>query len=150
MNWNYKQYPCIEEGCGRTFNTRWTLKRHCATHRLTDNPIYNCNKCDKNFSRKDSLDRHHQYVDRFITRIKNIIFYTSFVRMCHSSIIMMYICSEDGCGKFFGMKSTLYRHMSSHTGSYQCQECSRSFTRKDNLARHQKYRYLTEFDFIYS
>lgn len=141
MNWSYKEYPCIEEGCGRTFNTKWTLKRHSAIHQLADNPIYNCNKCDKNFSRKDSLDRHHQYVNRLIYIL--ILLITSysalvFVRMCHSSVVMMYVCSEDGCGKFFGMKSTLYRHMSSHNGSFKCEECWKSFTRKDNLARHKK------------
>ncbi|KAH8395332.1 hypothetical protein KR222_009771 [Zaprionus bogoriensis] len=117
MNWSYKEFVCGAVDCGRTFNTRWTLKRHSAIHRQADNPIFTCNKCDKTFSRKDSLDRHYQ--------------------MCHSSVVMMYMCSEDGCGKFFSMRSTLYRHMTSHTGCYECSQCARSFARKDNLARHK-------------
>lgn len=55
-----KEFICLEEGCGRIFNTKWTFKRHSAIHQTVNNSAYMCKECDKSFSRKDSLDRHHQ------------------------------------------------------------------------------------------
>ncbi|TDG45457.1 hypothetical protein AWZ03_008080 [Drosophila navojoa] len=117
MSWEYQKYVCAVEGCGKKFNTKWTLKRHSAKHQEGCTTLYDCVKCNKSFSRKDSLDRHN--------------------RMSHSDILLMYMCPEKGCGKLFSLKSTLYRHISSHTECFKCVECGSSFSRKDNLTRHK-------------
>ncbi|CAG9332852.1 unnamed protein product [Blepharisma stoltei] len=50
-------YCCMENDCGKTFITKFNLKRHCASvHLKTKN--FKCNYCHKFFSSKQNLDEH--------------------------------------------------------------------------------------------
>lgn len=50
----------------------------------------------------------------------------------------LFTCCVDGCGKEFTKKAKLDRHIASHTGDrqFKCEECDRSYLRKDHLTRH--------------
>lgn len=49
-----------------------------------------------------------------------------------------YICPASGCGKLYGRWSHLERHGPVHSGSrpFRCEQCTRTFMRKDTLKAH--------------
>ncbi|KAG8740301.1 homeodomain transcription factor ste12 [Ceratobasidium sp. 414] len=53
-----KAYVCPLYSCGRLYRELWYLKEHIRSHAV-DKP-YQCERCFKQFSRKDNLTQHHQ------------------------------------------------------------------------------------------
>ena len=78
---------------------------------------YNCDKCEKSFTRKSDLTRHIQSV--------------------HDKI--RYNCNQ--CAKSFSERGTLKRHIkSAHENvRYNCDKCDKSFAQNGDLNRHIKF-----------
>ena len=77
---------------------------------------YLCTLCDKQFTRKDSLNRHSQI---------------------HSGVKRddMYSCTQ--CGKLCSSESNLLNHMNVHTRKYKCTECGKCCHSGSKLAVHR-------------
>ncbi|KAI4464477.1 zinc finger and btb domain-containing [Holotrichia oblita] len=101
----------ICEMCAKTFKTARNLSRHKKTHTEISFP---CDKCDKSFTRSDSLN-HHKIVEH-----------------CSFS----YPCPV--CDKEYKSKKYLRLHMTTHVGSkkYQCSVCNRRFFQQSTMLKH--------------
>ncbi|GJQ84102.1 hypothetical protein Trydic_g12077 [Trypoxylus dichotomus] len=104
-------YIC--EICAKTFRTARNLARHKKTHFQTS---FACDKCDKSFTRLDTLN-HHVIVE-----------HCSFSHPCTI------------CEKVFKSKKYLQIHMATHTKpkKFQCTACHRKFFLKSALQNHVK------------
>jgi hypothetical protein len=60
-----------------------------------------------------------------------------------------FVCPEINCGIAFKFNCELKRHMNSHLKleKFQCNQCDKIFTRKDNLLSHMKTHDKKEFEF---
>ena len=91
--YNCKEYVCLEEGCGKSYGRKSNLDRHRRGAHLKEK--HNCGECNKEFMRKDNLKFHvkmHHQKDRPYN--------------CKE-----YVCLEEGCGKSYGIRSNLGRHV---------------------------------------
>lgn len=96
--------------CNRTFNSLHNYNQHSKTHAIDDDR--KCPFCFKSFKAL----KHH-------------------IRNVHSE--KRFHCEQ--CGKSFGKKHGLDRHLKTHSDdfkSYQCPKCSRLFVEKIQLERH--------------
>ncbi len=108
-------FECSEPGCGTTFNTRFSLKRHSKKH--NGERLHKCPyDCGKRFAEKSTLTRH--------------------IRV-HTGA-RPYICKYEGCGKSFADRTNIKRHELLHTGKrpYRCGFCTRGFYYPKHLAKH--------------
>lgn len=109
-NQEIKQVPgTIEAIRVQSENVKEKIPEDCAKK-------YTCEKCSKQFIRKDILKSH--------------------IKIIHDDI-KDFKC--DNCGKTFGKNAHLKRHQDHvHNGTFnhKCDKCSKQFTRKDNLIRH--------------
>ena len=79
-----------------------------------ENVRYNCDKCDKSFSKKSHFNRH--------------------MKSIHENV--KHIC--DKCEKTFSLKHNLMQHIQSVHDNliYDCDKCDKSFSRRNSLRRH--------------
>ncbi|KRT78578.1 zinc finger protein [Oryctes borbonicus] len=110
-------YIC--EICAKTFRTGRNLARHKKTHFQTS---FACDKCDKSFTRVDTLN-HHVTVE-----------HCSFSHPCTI------------CEKVFKSKKYLQIHMTTHTKrkNVQCSACNRKFFQKSALENHFKLKHAVQ------
>ncbi|XP_019614616.1 PREDICTED: uncharacterized protein LOC109462504 [Branchiostoma belcheri] len=131
--------------CNKTFSRLDALKRHEKQHaagashhesdfrgntfaRVSDNSnerseptTYRCETCEKTFTRRDAMNRHHQQK--------------------HTSAAPQHEC--DFCGKQFVRKDKLLEHKRTHDKhptrlSFRCRLCNTSFNTVGELHRHRE------------
>ena len=117
-------YEC--EICNGTFSTASNLLRHKIQKHSNIVVQYPCEKCGKNFPRKDNCERHAATCQGIIDKVN--------IHQCEL------------CLKKFPTKSNWSRHVGSCNGPeagpsnqkvlHSCEKCKNVFTRKDNLLRH--------------
>jgi len=112
-----RNFTCEEANCGKKFGLKSNLDRHRRGDHLKVK--YNCGECNKEFLRKDNLKVHVKMVhqkdiphhcngeecDKTFERAVDL---GELVRGVHKR---KYVCQEEGCGKSFGFKSNLGRHV---------------------------------------
>uniref|UniRef100_A0A7S0GZN5 C2H2-type domain-containing protein n=1 Tax=Amorphochlora amoebiformis TaxID=1561963 RepID=A0A7S0GZN5_9EUKA len=110
-----KPFKCDAEGCGCSFSTRFSLKRHMKKH-TGERPHICPYNCGKRFAEKSTLTRHV----RIHTGEKP------------------YICKFPGCGKSFADRTNVKRHELIHLGQrpYHCKYCQRGFFRPKQVVKH--------------
>ena len=112
--------PFICPDCNKTFVYSSDYHRHCIIH--TDQRNHVCQTCHLTFNRKSSLTAH-------IKRIH--------VGQESGSTDTTNCCGE--CGKIFGTKGDLQRHISGvhrNNKPYLCDQCEYRSDRNSNLMRH--------------
>ncbi|KAJ6647295.1 Zinc finger protein [Pseudolycoriella hygida] len=101
--------------CGSTFRTLSRLTEHMKAHK---NLTYECDKCDKKFSRFDRFRKH---------------------LWCHNTNLS-YVCHI--CSKAFKMKMYLKRHMAIHNEvKLNCRYCDASFNFATVRRAHERNRH---------
>lgn len=109
---------------------------------------FKCDICDKLFIQQNSLDRHvsieHPDGDNYVCYDCKKGFKAKEQLIEHTRVHLLKSVKCDDCGREFSRKYHLDRHIG-QTGCmgvpkqvYECWVCSKSFTRKDNLAEHLK------------
>ncbi|KFU99413.1 Transcription factor IIIA, partial [Tauraco erythrolophus] len=141
-----KPFGCTADGCNQKFGTKSNLKKHIERKHENQQKQYVCDfeGCNKSF-------RKHQQLK---------------VHQCHHTNEPPFKCNNEGCGKYFSTPSRLKRHekihegyackkencsyigktwtellkhnKESHTEPIVCNECYKTFKRKDYLKQHQK------------
>jgi len=106
-----KVYGCAD--CSKSFCTEADLKRHVAVH--LDNKPFKCDKCQKTFTCKSSLNVH---------------------RRNHGE--KKFACSY--CNMHFHVPTDLSRHVTVHTGErpWRCAVCDKGYSCKSTLSVHIK------------
>lgn len=110
--------------CSKSFKHNCQLKRHKCKGQV-DRPLYTCNECGKEYSRKDRLSYH--------------------LRMQHSKKssqnCQKYKCEKKKCGYKFTRRTDLNRHRRAvhlKMREYKCNDCGQNFAQKSNMLNHQK------------
>jgi len=111
-----KRFTC--DHCGKTYSQKPRLKNHIKRdYEKVPVERFPCTECGKSFSTRTNLNRH--------------------VSIVHSS--ERFSCN--GCNKRFACKRACDMHMrvcEKNKGTpIKCSNCSKTFSRQDNLRRHQ-------------
>ena len=106
-------YKCLL--CSKTFSQKRSLMYHKRTH-LEKKYICSIPGCGKAFKRTSSVNEH---------KIK-----------VHGDRV--YKCTYASCTKMYALRRDLDYHMKSHTDTYSCEICTKSFRDQFNLAHHIK------------
>ena len=143
-------YVCGEGGCDKKFRTRMARKRHQMDSH--GKAAHQCQYCSKNFLQKHLLDGHmtlhtglkkyacndcqkeFSYKHNLVVHIKN----KSCIKPC-SAREAHFFCEEEGCGKGYGDKRCLKRHVEAahHSTVFKCEKCKKVFSYASSLSRHR-------------
>ncbi len=105
--------------CGKQFRTHHSLVRHIRQHHGTFK-VHKCSLCGKEYADEHKLESHAVIHIGYDERQKSKI----------------WIC--DQCGKQFGSRSGLVRHIRQHQGAFKCELCQKVFGSQNGLAHHLK------------
>ena len=117
------------------------LKKDLGSRNGDDRYKYSCSQCDKQYIRKDGLDRHmeiHTGQFTFYCQIcrKGFSFSNHYEAHIRGHQGLKYHC--DYCSKPFKDKQKYRYHLSVHTGQYRfkCDTCGEGFNVKKNYEAH--------------
>ncbi|KAJ5185665.1 Zinc finger C2H2 [Penicillium cf. griseofulvum] len=141
-------YYCCWEGCHRPdepFSQKSKLQGHFLTHSNYKN--FSCSVCGKAFARQATLDRHersHRGDKPYTCKHCNKSFTDSSELKTHSRTHTgekPFKCTWPGCSFTTGDSSNMSSHRLTHgERKHKClfPGCTKSFTRPDQLKRHQR------------
>ena len=142
-----RSHQCTQPGCSATFSRPSRLQTHLLSH--TGDRPFQCDKCDKTFTRNAHLKRHilvnHEGqrtpsqpvdCDQCDGTFANKHSLKKHMKKVH--LVKQYRCEE--CGLNFHKNHMLLSHMTEHTGKlpWACDQCSESFQYKMYLKRHMR------------
>ncbi|EDO29728.1 predicted protein, partial [Nematostella vectensis] len=148
-----KPYKCRH--CGKGFRQSSYLSAHKRTH--LDKKPFKCDECGKMFGKRTHL-KHHQFIHSGEKPYKCSECDSCFRQVGHLNDhlgthrpkqlksgtnagvkIQSFICVN--CKKQFTLKSTLVRHMKTHTGAekpFKCAYCGKGFWRSFDMKDHHR------------
>lgn len=139
-----RPFSCTYDGCGKKFNTAYTLKVHERSH--TNDRPYKCIQCCKAFKTSGDLLKHtrtHTGEKPFKCSFEGCekSFTTNDINKMHMRTHLndkRYECGEEGCGKKFINQTNLNNHMRIHSGEkpFKCELCQKAFTEYSSLYKH--------------
>lgn len=112
----FAQYHCKFNTCDKIFHCKAKLTRHQKTHTSLKKHV--CEKCGNTYCESGSLRNH--------------------ILAKHSNRERPHRC--DQCNLAFDVRSTLLRHIRTHTGErpFGCDVCKKLYPSKSYLNRHKK------------
>ena len=121
-------------------------------HQKENAEIYECKKCAKSFTQKESINRHMNIVhgDKKHACSKcNKRFYSNFVLDRHFSAVHLEIKNHkcDQCSKSFSLLENLKNHVKFvhlNIRNHQCEFCDKRFQTRKDLRRHSKSHFDTK------
>ncbi|XP_058463173.1 zinc finger protein 714-like [Malaya genurostris] len=137
---NPKRFHC--EICQKYYHSKEYLALHnLKKHSKIEDKPFNCDKCDKSFSKAGLLNAHMKaHIQIKCTVCHRMLASKSLkMHMLRHTGNMKYVC--DTCGKEFRSKITLEQHIKRHMGiddRLQCHICSRWILGKRYLKVHMK------------
>lgn len=139
-----RPFHCNFDGCGKKFNTAYTLKVHERSH--TNDRPYKCSQCDKAFKTSGDLVKHtrtHTGEKPFKCTFEGCdkAFTTNDINKMHMRTHLndkRYECGKEGCGKKFINATNLNNHLRIHSGEkpFKCKLCQKAFTEHSSLYKH--------------
>ena len=138
IHMDLKQYECKE--CGKGFNTSSARNMHMTTHKTTRDHF--CEICGKTFKWPHALRDHrltHSDQKHYQCAVCGKEFHTSSMLSSHKNY-----CSKQGlecpiCHEvIIGGKRMLQQHRKKHRIEPTCEECGKSFARRESLRRHME------------
>lgn len=136
------QHKCNE--CGAVFKNRYSLKRHAFVH---SDAIFECDRCDKKYRRKDKLKKHFLNAHPGVTfecnncsatfKEKSKLKKHLFLKQCSppadkNTVFLCFVCNRN-----FKSNAGLIRHSEVHKAlALVCAYCEKGFKRKDMLDMH--------------
>ncbi|CAK1547532.1 unnamed protein product [Leptosia nina] len=148
-----KCIPAVCPICNKTYSNKYNMFVHMESHKTREE--FTCNKCDKVYLSKGSLQKHTSLVhegklpypcsvcgETFPTRVARTVHF-----MLHTGDTP-YSCEY--CGKAFRAKNTLRCHLESHLDirKYECTVCFKKFRKSTHLKWTDDTIYLNGDDFI--
>jgi len=141
-----KRYMCKAYGCKMVFETQNQRGNHMRTHK---DRSFNCEKCEKTFSRSDHIQKHMRNhikleskladeddIDEEEKKRRQRRIYRKRMLEKEDAKNVLYPC-EIGCGKVFHRKKNMKDHMLIHNEKpLQCDQCAQRFHKRNNLQRH--------------
>ncbi|XP_068611466.1 zinc finger protein 11-like [Brachionichthys hirsutus] len=123
--------------CNKMFLRAAAMRRHLETHSANRDLKYKCESCDKRFRDHYDMKRHNMRVHERDEMGDGAPDEDS-EDPCSSEMTENKICSL--CGKYFGRRVDMERHMQSHSEDrpYNCCFCEKRFKNPYVLKRHQK------------
>lgn len=113
---SFREFKCTI--CDKCFDRPYRLTRHLEIHD-PNRPRIPCSYCNKNFTRKDSLESH--------------------IRTVHTPV-QPFTCPQENCPRTFSTRSMYLNHLKVHGEAhpYHCLECTESFSHLAELKDHLK------------
>ncbi|CAC5361137.1 KRAB [Mytilus coruscus] len=149
--------------CNKLFTTKSGLKRHEISHHLLS-PLFQCNECSLNFTRKDLLEDHEQAIYANNYRKSNLarhkLIHLGKTQTCDCGKIfaspaamkehrkrhsdpLIFTCRHADCGKVYSRRYSLQQHVRREHGDhvpnisvYKCEVCDKDFSQKGHLKEH--------------
>uniref|UniRef100_A0A1B0C7Z7 Putative c2h2-type zn-finger protein n=1 Tax=Lutzomyia longipalpis TaxID=7200 RepID=A0A1B0C7Z7_LUTLO len=138
-----RKFQC--PNCPMAFPCGSRLKKHSMVHENKDIP---CNICEKRFKNLRSLGLHmelHSNTEKIECELCQKMLKTTrslkehYLRIhCSETANKIYNCDE--CGKEFGLKNHLKKHMVTHSQekNYVCKVCSKRYKHPYDFRRHEE------------
>lgn len=139
---NSGSYLCWH--CDKAFTYQHNLEAHQRTHLNLPRP-FECKICKKTFVKQENLDSHSRlhtnnrpYICFHFPCDKRYTLKSSLVKHMLTHEERKHICDFPNCGKKFVQNCDLKVHKRIHSAEkpFRCPRCDRSFTQKQNMAKH--------------
>jgi len=140
---NFEEVICENEGCGRVFANRYSLKKHLFTsHTVLP---FSCKECGENFKRKSHLHVHKVETHNGDAPYKCIQCPKTFIHLhLYNKHLKNHKTYKCDCDMTFDRWSKLLKHKKSDCTitikkkNYKCVICDKVFSQKSHLSLHSQ------------
>ncbi|XP_066531436.1 P43 5S RNA-binding protein-like [Hoplias malabaricus] len=140
-----KRIRCSVQNCAQSFFTKDKLKRHVRYSHGDGDVYFKCTSanCERTFRKRRALKLHvssHGVPAPFRCSKAEceMVFRTHVDRNAHEKTHRGYSCPQVECRVVEHTWTKLQKHTCTHTASFQCGVCKRTFRKRDALRRHRR------------